>query len=329
MGARTISRRQPRGQGTPPCCVAGDSGMLRSEADVRHAHSHDRVEKRLRGHARPARAPDARGLPRLPRLPGGGARHQGHGDPRRAGDRRRGGHGHRARRAHAAAERYAARLRTTVPGIRLHPPHRGEPLLGHPAHAPGLRAQPSPLPRHAAHVARARGAGDPRRGCRCEPRPRRARRAAPRGRRHRAHALQRRGAGDGRSWDGTGDRAGGHRGGQAYPGDRLRDAALPPGRASHGLGAQEGPHPGDAHHRQHGGPPDAARARELRDRRHRPHRRQRRRRQQDRHLSSGRAGAPTRDPVLRRGTHLVDRPRLPARRRTCSAGRSRRAASAS
>src|SRR5882724_9941642 len=52
-----------------------------------HAGQDHRVAQRTRGHARPASPPHARGLPRLRRPPRGGARHQGHGGPRRAFDR--------------------------------------------------------------------------------------------------------------------------------------------------------------------------------------------------------------------------------------------------
>ena len=85
---------------------------------------------------------------------------------------------------------------------------------------------------------------------------------------------------------------------------RRRDAAVPAGRAAHGVGADGRRH---SHHRdlrQHGRQPHAAGQDPGRGGGRGPHRRQRRHRQQDRHLQRGHPGARARHPVLR-GRALV------------------------
>ena len=51
--------------------------------------------------------------------------------------------------------------------------------------------------------------------------------------------------------------------GKHVVGVRRRDAAVPPGRAAHRVGARPRRHPDDRHHRQHGRRADAARARSI------------------------------------------------------------------
>ena len=114
--------------------------------------------------------------------------------------------------------------------------------------------------------------------------------------------------------------------GKQRPGDRLRDAPVPAGRAADGLGAEAGPHPGHAHHRQHGRRTSCSAGRSncvvV---------------GADRIAANGdvankigtyshrRAGAPPRHPVLRRGADL-DRSTSHARAATRSRSRSGRRA---
>ena len=126
----------------------------------------------------------------------------------------------------------------------------------------------------------------------------------------RPDALQRRGAGHGGLRDGAGrDPLGGSGRARTCRRLRRRNAAVPAGRAAHGVGADAGRHPDHAHHRQHGGPLDGARAGGRGDRRRGPHRGQRRRGEQDRNLLGGGAREGERRAVL-------SSPR-PSRRSTC------------
>ena len=219
--------------------------------------------ERPRRHARPAAAADARGLSRLPRPSRGRARHQGHGRPRRAGDRRRRGHGHRARRARRSAPRdLVARLRPPVPHLRRDPPDRGEPLLGDRAHASRRSRATSIAP--STRCARCSSARRSRSTTRTSPPTVASASTVPRCSRT-ARSCSRTATPGALATAGYGTALGviraARESGQAHPGDRLRDPAVPPGRAAHRVGAEEGSHPGHADHRQHGGPLHAARAR--------------------------------------------------------------------
>jgi methylthioribose-1-phosphate isomerase len=91
---------------------------------------------------------------------------------------------------------------------------------------------------------------------------------------------------------------------------RMRDAAVPAGRAPDRVGAQARRRARHAHHRRHGRVHDVAGPDRLRRRRRRPRRRERRRREQDRHVRARRGGRPSPDPVLRRGADVDGRLRL-------------------
>ena len=91
-----------------------------------------------------------------------------------------------------------------------------------------------------------------RRGCGQLPRDGRARRGAGPRRRPHPDPLQRRRAGHGRLRHGAGRDSRRGRAGQARGRIRRRDPPLPAGRAPDGLGAGQGRHRHDRHHRQHG-----------------------------------------------------------------------------
>ena len=220
----------------------------------------------------------------------------------------------------------ARALRSHLPALRGDAADRGESLLGHRAHAPRLRARARAQRRGRARDPAPGSARDLPRGHRQQPRPGQVRRRAAASARTtvlthcNAGALATAGYGTA-----LGVIRAAHEARQADLRHRHRDAPVPAGRAPHRLGAQEGPHPGDADHRQHGRALHEARRDRRGDRRRRPDGRQRRRRQQDRHLHRrGARGAPP-HPVLRRRADLDDRPRLPERRRDPHRGAHRAA----
>ncbi len=216
--------------------------------------------------------------------------------PRSAPHRRRRGLWLRARREAGRGSRRGGL------GTRLDAPHGGEPRLG---------ARPDAGRGHGSGRARRACAWDPPRRGGALPRDGRARARPFRAGLAAAHALQHGRPRDRRRRHGARRDRARLGGGPRRHGARGRDAAAPPGRAPHGLGAPRGGRPVFPRRRRGRAGPDRPWRGDARRRRRRPDRRERRHRQQGRHLPARARGGARPDPVRRRRAHDVARPRDP------------------
>ena len=155
-------------------------------------------------------------------------------------------------------------LEIALKGLAAHAAHRGQPLLGaRPDAARAPRPRASGRSTEVRAAAAGRGAGDPRRGHRRQPRARRSRRHAGAAERAHPHALQRGRAGHRRLRHRARRRALGPRAGQGRAAVGGRDAAGDAGLAAHRVGVRARRHPAPADRRRRGRLGDGARRRSI------------------------------------------------------------------